>query len=92
VSDSLGRRRSAARRIQINSDPFHPSLIPAVNLTQETVTSGILELLIDDTGRPVSGSASIDGTGRVSGQLQEIVIELNLTFTKIGQKVTVSAP
>ena len=79
-------------RIQINSDPFHPSLIPAVNLTQETVTSGILELLIDDTGRPVSGSASIDGTGRVSGQLQEIVIELNLTFTKIGQKVTVSAP
>jgi hypothetical protein len=63
-----------------------------VNLTQETVTSGILELLIDDAGRPVSGSAKIDGTGRVSGQLQEIVIELNLTFTKIGQKVTVGAP
>ena len=79
-------------RIQVNSDPFHPSLIPAVNLTQETVTSGTLELLIDDAGRPVSGSAKIDGTGRVSGQLQEIVIELNLTFTKIGQKVTVSAP
>lgn len=80
------------RRIQINSDPFHPSLIPATNLTQETVTSGILELLIDDAGRPVSGSSSVHGTGRVSGQLQEIVIELNLTFTKLGQKVTVSAP
>jgi hypothetical protein len=80
------------RRIQIDSVPFHPSLIPASNLSQETVTSGILELLIDDTGRPVSGSASVRGTGRVSGQLQEIVIELNLTFTKLGQKVTVSAP
>jgi hypothetical protein len=79
-------------RIQVNSDPFHPILIPATNLTEETVTSGILELLIDDAGRPVSGSASINGTGRVSGQLQEIVIELNLTFTKLGQKVMVSAP
>ena len=80
------------RRIQIDSVPFHPSLIPASNLSQETVTSGILELLIDDAGRPISGSASVNGTGRVSGQLQEIVIELNLTFTKLGQKVTVSAP
>ncbi len=79
-------------RIQIDSAPFHPSLIPATNLSQETVTSGILELLIDDSGRPISGSASVKGTGRVSGQLQEIVIELNLTFTKLGQKVTVSAP
>ena len=79
-------------RIQIESVPFHPSLIPATNLSQETVTSGTLELLIDDAGRPISGSASVNGTGRVSGQLQEIVIELNLTFTKLGQKVTVSAP
>jgi hypothetical protein len=79
-------------RIQIDSVPFHPSLIPATNLSQETVTSGMLELLIDDAGRPISGSASVNGTGRVSGQLQEIVIELNLTFTKLGQKVTISAP
>jgi hypothetical protein len=79
-------------RIQIDAVPFHPSLIPATNLSQETVTSGVMELLIDDAGRPVSGSASVKGTGRVSGQLQEIVIELNLTFTKLGQKVTVSAP
>jgi hypothetical protein len=79
-------------RIEIDSVPFHPSLIPATNLSQETVTSGILELLIDDAGRPISGSASVKGTGRVSGQLQEIVIELDLTFTELGQKVTVSAP
>ena len=49
-------------RIQIDSVPFHPSLIPATNLTEETVTSGILELLIDDAGRPISGSASIKVT------------------------------
>jgi hypothetical protein len=79
-------------RVQINSVPIHPSLIPAGNLTKETVSSGILELLIDGAGRPVSGTATIEGTGRVSGQLQEIIIELTLTFAKVGQKVTVSAP
>ena len=78
--------------VQIPSVPFHPSLIPATNLSKETVTRGVLELLIDGAGRPVSGAATIDGTGRVSGQLQEIVIELNLTFIKVGQRVTVSAP
>ena len=91
----LGTEKAGGKtvhRIQIDSAPFHPSLIPATNLSHETVTSGVLELLIDDSGRPISGSASVKGTGRVSGQLQEIVIELNFTFTKLGQKVTVSAP
>jgi len=78
--------------IRIVSVPFHPSLIPAGNLTKEVVTSGFLKLLIDDAGRPVSGTATIEGNGRVSGQLQEIIIELNLTFTKVGQKVTISKP
>jgi hypothetical protein len=79
-------------RIQIVSVPLHPSLIPAGNLTKEVVTSGFLKLLIDSAGRPVSGTATINGNGRVSGQLQEIIIELNLTFTKVGQKVTISKP
>jgi hypothetical protein len=79
-------------RVEIDSVPLAPSLIPAVNLTKETVTRGILTLLIDDAGRPVSGTARVDGTGRVSGQLQEVIIELTLTFGKVGQKVTVSAP
>jgi hypothetical protein len=79
-------------RISIVSDPLHPSLIPATNLTNETVTSGVLELLIDESGRPISGAATINGSGRVSGQLQEIIIELKLTFTKIGQNVVVRAP
>jgi hypothetical protein len=79
-------------RIQIVSVPLHPSLIPAGNLTKEVVTSGFLKLLIDGAGRPVSGTATINGNGRVSGQLQEIIIELNLTFAKVGQKVTISKP
>jgi hypothetical protein len=79
-------------RVEIKSVPVHPLLIPAVNLTKEAVSSGILQLLIDDAGKPVTGTVVIRGTGRVSGQLQEIIIELTLTFTKVGQKVTVSAP
>jgi hypothetical protein len=79
-------------RVEIPSVPFHPSLIPASNLTKEVVTRGVMQLLIDGEGRPVSGTATVEGTGRVSGQLQEIIIELDLTFTKVGQKVTVSAP
>jgi hypothetical protein len=82
----------ALYRVEIPSVPFHPSLIPAVNLTKEVVTRGVMQLLIDAEGRPVSGTATVEGTGRVSGQLQEIIIELDLTFTKVGQKVTVSAP
>jgi len=91
----VGTKKVGAKtlyEVQIPSVPLHPSLIPATNLSKETVTRGVLQLLIDGAGRPVSGAATIDGTGRVSGQLQEIVIELNLTFSKVGQRVTVSAP
>jgi hypothetical protein len=91
----LGTQKVGARTlysIRIVSVPLHPSLIPAGNLSKEVVTSGFLTLLIDDAGRPVSGTATIEGNGRVSGQLQEIIIELNLTFTKVGQKVTISKP
>jgi hypothetical protein len=91
----LGSEKKDGRtvyRVEIASVPFHPSLIPAANLTREVVTRGVMQLLIDADGLPVSATATVEGTGRVSGQLQEIVIELNLTFTKVGQKVTISAP
>jgi hypothetical protein len=67
-------------------------MIPAVNLTEAVVTSPKLTLLIDAAGRPVKGTAQIDGHGRVSGQLQEIVIDLTVTFTKVGDAVTIKAP
>jgi hypothetical protein len=70
----------------------NPIMIPASNLTEIAVTSSKLILLIDAAGRPLSGTATITGRGRVSGQLQEIVIDLKLAFIKVGQKVTIAAP
>jgi hypothetical protein len=79
-------------RVSMPSVIVNPIMIPASNLTEIAVTASRLTLLIDAAGRPLSGSASITGRGRVSGQLQEIVIELKLTFIKVGQKVTIAAP
>ena len=79
-------------QVQIASAVVSPLMIPAGNLTERAITDSKLVLLIDADGKPLSGSATITGRGRVSGQLQEIVIELKLTFLKVGQKVTISAP
>jgi hypothetical protein len=79
-------------QVSFRSAIMHPMLIPAGNLTETALTTPKLTLLLDPTGRPVKGTAEIDGKGRVSGQLQEIVIELSVTFTKVGQPVTIKAP
>jgi hypothetical protein len=78
--------------VAIASAIVHPVMIPAGNLTEESVTDSKMDLLIDAAGRPVSGTSTITGRGRVSGQLQEIVIDLKVTFVKVGQKVTIAAP
>jgi hypothetical protein len=49
-------------------------------------------VLLDDDGRPVSGSWRLTGAGRVSGQLQEIVIRLELTFSDIGEAIRIREP
>lgn len=79
-------------QVQVKSAIVHPVMIPAGNLTEETVTSPKLIVLVDAAGRPVRGTAEIRGRGRISRQLQEIVIDLELTFTKVGQAVKISAP
>jgi len=79
-------------QVSFRSAIVHPVMIPARNLTEAVVTSPKLTLLIDAAGRPVKGTAEIDGRGRVSGQLQEIVIDLTVTFIKLGQAVTIKAP
>jgi len=79
-------------RVSFRSAIVHPILIPAVNLTETEVTTPKLILLIDADGRPIKGTADIEGKGRVSRQLQEIVIELTVTFTKVGQPVSIKAP
>jgi hypothetical protein len=78
--------------VSLVADIVNPVMIPASNLTEVVVTSAKLALVIDAAGRPVSGTDTIDGHGRVSGQLQEVAIDLTLTFTKVGQKVTITAP
>lgn len=91
----LGPRKTngkTAYEVSLASAIVHPIMIPAGNLTETVVTGSKLVLLIDADGRPLSGTATITGRGRVSGQLQEIVIELKLTFVKVGQKVTIAAP
>jgi hypothetical protein len=81
-----------AYQVSMASVIVNPIMIPAGNLTEVAVTDSKLVLVIDAEGRPLSGAATITGRGRVSGQLQEIVIDLKLTFFKVGQKVTISAP
>jgi len=66
--------------------------VPAVNLTDERVTSAMLTVLVDGDGHPVSGHWMQRGQGRVSGQLQEVDVDVDLTFSGVGSKVTVSAP
>jgi hypothetical protein len=69
-----------------------PDLIPAGNLTNERVNKTNLEVVVDDAGTPLTASWRLDGEARVSGQLQGIRIEVDLTFTKVGSKLTIKAP
>jgi hypothetical protein len=71
---------------------LHPVLIPAGNLTAERISSTKLRLVTDEHGIPVRGTWTMRGKGRVSGQLQAIVIELDLTFSKVGEPLTIKEP
>jgi hypothetical protein len=79
-------------KVSFRSAIVNPVLIPAGNLSDTVLTTPKLTLLIDAAGRPIKGTAEIDGRGRVSGQLQEIVIDLTVKFVKLGQAVSITAP
>jgi hypothetical protein len=79
-------------RVELDAVYLHPSLIPAGNLTAEKVTRTKLLLVTDAAGVPVSGTWSLHGQGRVSGQLQAIAIDLELTFSAIGKPVSIEKP
>jgi hypothetical protein len=66
--------------------------IRAANLTDVDYKRSSFELLIDDDGKPVSGTARIEGVGRVSNQLQEIAIQLDVVFSKVGAAIVIKAP
>jgi hypothetical protein len=91
----LGPKKVAGKtlfQVQVRSAIVNPVMIPEINLSDTVVTSPKLVVLIDAAGRPVSGTAEIDGRGRVSGQLQELVIDLTIKFIKVGQPVSIAAP
>jgi hypothetical protein len=79
-------------RVELEGMLIHPGLIPAVNLSNEDVDRTELLVVIDDAGRPLEASWELRGKGRVSTQLQEIVIELELGFSKLGEPITITAP
>jgi hypothetical protein len=66
--------------------------IPAYNLTEERVTSALLTIYVDAAGKPISGHWIERGQGRVSGQLQEVDVDVDLTFSNVGGSVSISAP
>jgi hypothetical protein len=69
-----------------------PEQIPAVNLTEAKVGETLFTLVVDNTGRPLSGTWLLRGTGRVGNQLQEIITTVDVTFSRVGSKISIVAP
>ena len=72
---------------------MHPTTIPGL-VRQEKVDGSTLELVIDDKGRPRRGAWHLKAQARVgqSGQLQRIEYDLDLQFSKVGEKLTIKRP
>ena len=73
---------------------LHPNTIP-YRIQKEKIDLTELEVVIDDAGRPKSGSWRLWGQARIgpgNGQLQRVVYEVNLTFSKVGAKIAVKRP
>jgi hypothetical protein len=72
---------------------IHPTTIPGL-IRQEKVDASTLELVIDDKGRPRRGVWHLKAQARVgeSGQLQRIEYDLDLQFSKVGDKLTIKRP
>jgi hypothetical protein len=78
--------------VQTTAMYMHPLLIPARNLTAEVVRTTKLTLVVTANGRPVRGTWNMDGTGRVSGQLQAVSIDLELRYSRWGTEITITRP
>ena len=73
---------------------IHPNTIP-FDIVKEKVDSTTLEVAIDDDGLPHTGAWSLRGQARVGfgvGQLQRIIYELDLVFSKVGDEITIERP
>lgn len=73
---------------------IHPRTIP-YQIQKEEVDQTTLEVLIDEQGRPRLGTWRLIGKARIGegvGQLQRVVYDLDLTFSKVGDKLTIKRP
>jgi hypothetical protein len=72
---------------------IHPNTIPYM-VYSEKIEESEMEFLIDTAGRPRSGTWTLRSRARVgvSRQLQRIVYDLNVTFSKVGSKISVKRP
>jgi hypothetical protein len=73
---------------------IHPNTIP-YQIQHEEVQATELDVLIDAGGTPRSGSWELRGQARIGagdGQLQHVVYDLKLTFSKVGARIAVSRP
>lgn len=71
-----------------------PTTIP-YNVAGEKIEDTALDVWIDDQGRPRSGTWEMRATARIGagrGQLQRIAYALDLTFSKVGSKLSIKAP
>ena len=69
-----------------------PEQIPASNLSDERVERTRMELVVDDAGTPLSATWRLEGTGRVSAQLQGLRFDLSIVFSKVGSRIVIKAP
>jgi hypothetical protein len=72
---------------------MHPTTLPGL-VKEEKVDESKLELVIDDKGRPRRATWDLKARARVgqSGQLQRVEYELDLRFSKVGDKLTIKRP
>jgi hypothetical protein len=73
---------------------LHPNTIP-YDVQKETIDDTELTVVIDEAGRPRSGKWTLRGKARVgegSGQLQRVEYDLDLTFSKVGSRITIKRP
>ena len=73
---------------------IHPNTIP-YQIQKEVVKDTHLEVVIDDAGLPHSGTWTLRGQARIgvgNGQLQNVVYDLALTFSKVGSRISVKRP
>jgi hypothetical protein len=73
---------------------IHPETLPYQS-QKERVDDSELEVLINSAGTPRSGTWTLRGQARIGpgdGQLQRVVYDLSLTFSKVGDKLSIRRP